>query len=710
MVTLVAVLALSAGIVGVLGNRSEGPPHRVPGDAGVWVVNQDLSQIGRFNAAIDEFDTVLPAQLRRASIIQSGASVLELDTSSRILMAIDPAVSRISGTAEVPRDSRVAIVGTDAAILSGTGQYWTVPIDDLGSFDMNSPPETVLGARAQISSTPAGGLVAVSPEAAEVRVAEPGQSLADAVRSPLRVDPDASVQLVSTAMSWAVLAQNSTMLHTAEGDVDLAGTHLGDLTTAALQMTADVPRAAPTPTTDPGAIYVATSSALVEVDLQDRTVRIRTDGHSGTPARPVVVDGCVYAAWSDGSTWRSCEGGSPTVVTASARAERTGRLAGIPDGMRPVFQVNADRVVLNDPASGVVWAVQSDNEAVSGWTEPDEPTGLTASSGEAPTPEVTTPPPGARTTSPGPSAHTPPSTQEDVPEASPSPAAPSPPLPSPVSAEFDPGTRTVALNWAPFEGAAGYFLENLGPGGTTATVPCGVGSAGPRAPTGGIVIPLGSVTSTVVPGLTPAEMSYGFLIWGYNAVACVPSALVTVDVPVTASPLSITSVQGGMIDSGDDWEFQITGIAPEADHYELQRIENGDPVGGVARVLDDGVIPRTVTGGPFGVTYEYRIRACSNGPGDDGTGCGPWSTQAAPEPSLTLTLDALRYDASLGAWSFGVLPDNGPLRVRLVCGSDSGASGGFTVTDLGCSTDVPVGTDDAYMKVSVNGHSRTFRP
>ncbi|MFB2554195.1 hypothetical protein [Herbiconiux liangxiaofengii] len=736
LVGTAGVLAGCLAVGGLVATEPQPPEHEVAGDAGVWVVNRTLASLGRYDTAVDELNTVVgdDAAGPDTSVVQSGTIVLAVDPRARTVQRVDPAAARAVGSASLPEGAVVTIAGDDAAIVSGDGGFWTVPAGALGSFDPHAPPLVELGARSVVTGTPAGGVLAVSPTLGEVRVAEPGRSLGDAARVPITLDRGVVPQVVGTLTAWAVLSPGSAMLHTSMGDIDLTGV-LGAGDGAVLQATADMPRVAPPATTDPGSVYLSTRSSLVRVDLRTQTVSTLSSGHSGTPVRPVEVDGCVYAAWSDGSMWRSCDG-SPGVVAVSARSGRSGTLVGLERGARPVFQVNADRVVLNDPASGTIWAVQTDNRAVSNWAELIEPPGGTvlAAGGDDPAapsvapegPVQTTGPVAPRPTpSPTPRPVAPVDAPSSPPDdsgaaAQPAPVVVDPPTPTNVSVSVTDapgGSATAALSWSPFGGAVGYFLQSLGPGGTSGAVPCTVGSAGPVAPVGGTVSALGDVSEARVSGLLPAPGAYGFLVWGFNAWGCAASALVTVTVEQPPHPLTITAVDGQMIDSGTDYDYQITGIAPAAGWYELQRLESGSPVGGVARVLGAGVIPRTVTGGPFGELYEYRLRACEGEPSTDAPPvagspadpCGPWSRQLAPEPSVTLAVEQVHYDSAAGAWSF-LLPDNGALRARVVCGSDSGTTGDFAASPVGCSTTVPAAVDDAFLSIAIGGRSRVFRP
>jgi hypothetical protein len=335
------------------------------------------------------------------------------------------------------------------------------------------------------------------------------------------------LQLVATTTSWAALDRSASLLTTPAGPVDLSGFaddgEAGDLV---LEASADVE-----PDLDAGAtvdsVLVATRSSLLEVELETGAVSVLDSGHDGAPVRPVVSGGCIFAAWADGASWQRC-GGDPTTGVA-------GVLRGLAASDRPVFRTNNGRVVLNDAASGRVWAPGSGNRVIDNWPEllsarDDAPEGFPSSTTTIPIAIGPMPPLGRIGWDDGPTRSTdawpavpPPTTAELLeppPEAGSDAAADlpaQPPVPTPVTAILAPETGTVSLSWAPFgeEGdpVRGYFAQSLGPDASTGESPCAVLPSGDaQAPRGGAVVDVGAWTSGSFDGIDSPGSSYDFIV------------------------------------------------------------------------------------------------------------------------------------------------------------------------------------------------------
>ncbi len=98
-------------------------------------------------------------------------------------------------------------------------------------------------------------------------------------------------------------------------------------------------------------VAVATTSALYRVDLGTGQLTALSTGLSGDVAAPVQLDGCIHAAWNNGSAGtyvRNCGGPS------------TGPLGfNLPPNPSLVFRVNYGEIVLNDTANGGVFLVDT---------------------------------------------------------------------------------------------------------------------------------------------------------------------------------------------------------------------------------------------------------------------------------------------------------------------------------------------------------------
>ncbi|MEO7123114.1 MAG: Ig-like domain-containing protein [Lacisediminihabitans sp.] len=108
-------------------------------------------------------------------------------------------------------------------------------------------------------------------------------------------------------------------------------------------------------------VLIADKGGLVSVPLGGGDPRALVTGRNGFAAAPVQINGCTFAAWSDGVAWRQCEGDAKaTTLTLSKMPTAAARLE---------FVASGDKVVLNDPRGGGSWAVQNSGELIDNWAE-----------------------------------------------------------------------------------------------------------------------------------------------------------------------------------------------------------------------------------------------------------------------------------------------------------------------------------------------------
>jgi hypothetical protein len=318
-------------------------------DASVWVANAAETAIGRANTEVLELNSVMPDVGSSVSILQDGATVLVVDRTTSTLGIVDAATSTITDDVPLPPDAPdVFVAGETVVILSGgTGEVWFQPLTALGDFDAEAPPTLSLGAGLTASIDEAGTLLAYSPTAQQVYRMTP--DLSDDVQSAdeLVLPDTAEPSITSVDGRWAVLDSSTGQLYLTDGEValELPG---GAGTSVRLQV----------PSAEGEAVVLADSSGVVSVDLASAEQTVVLSGQSGTPAAPVVVDGCTLAGWSGGNAWRSCATGETILPLESMPATAT-----------PVFQVNGTRVLLNDSRDGGAWAVQADGELINNWAD-----------------------------------------------------------------------------------------------------------------------------------------------------------------------------------------------------------------------------------------------------------------------------------------------------------------------------------------------------
>ncbi|HET8988439.1 MAG TPA: Ig-like domain-containing protein [Humibacillus sp.] len=113
------------------------------------------------------------------------------------------------------------------------------------------------------------------------------------------------------------------------------------------------------PSVDGASVLVASRSGLVEVGLDGSEPAVLLDGRRGSPAAPVVHDGCRHAAWADGTAWRSCPGEQPDPFD----------LDGATGASSLTFLANGHALVLNDRRSGRSWAASVDYGLIDNWDD-----------------------------------------------------------------------------------------------------------------------------------------------------------------------------------------------------------------------------------------------------------------------------------------------------------------------------------------------------
>jgi hypothetical protein len=335
------------------------------GDGTVWVSNSAQQAIGRANPEILELNSVMPEVGENLELTQSGGTVLVTDLDRFTLGIVDPATSTVTDTVPLPPDDpQVLLAGETVAVIArATGEIWFTPLDELADFDAESTPTLNLGADVVASVDADGALFALSRSADEVYRMTPAVS--DDVQSadPLELADDAVPSITSVDGQWAVLDSTAAGLHLAgrEVAVTLPAGAADAAATARLQA----------PSVSGTSVLVADAGGMVAVPLSGAEQTVLVSGQAGTAAAPVVVAGCVFAAWSGGSTWRGCaEGiGSTDAIDGLPAAGETTELTGITADAVLSFRSNNDRVLLNDSLSGNTWAVQSRGEIINNWDD-----------------------------------------------------------------------------------------------------------------------------------------------------------------------------------------------------------------------------------------------------------------------------------------------------------------------------------------------------
>ena len=357
-------------------------------DAAVWVTNESRQSVGRANTAVMELNTVVAAGSSSLDVVQQGTAVLVVDRANSSLDMVDPATATITASVPLPPVAPTVLLGADRAIVTSDGDIWNMPAADITRFDTLSVPSLALGAGTVVSLDDRGLLTAFTPGTGElVRVdtragtvvqsteylatTSPGAPDApDAPAASTGSQPDVvgsptdDYQLSTVGGAWALLNADTGHLFLDGRDIDLADASGGAITDPRLQQTSIVG----------DRVLVAHNAGLISVPLSGGMPVVLASGRNAPAAAPASVGPCAYAAWSDGTAWRGCEGGGRAV---GARASGESALSGISAGARLEFRRNGEGVVLNDAQSGATWAVQRGSELIDNWAElidstPDE--------------------------------------------------------------------------------------------------------------------------------------------------------------------------------------------------------------------------------------------------------------------------------------------------------------------------------------------------
>ncbi len=344
----VAALMVGAAIVWPGLDAQQTPPV----DTSVWALQTgDGRRYARVNTTIGELDTVRSVG-NPSSLAQGGGSAYLFTDSSSRLTKIDEALpanldeqtlraspSTPPGTIDVVTSGDFVAYRTDSgAVFAGrlsTGG--AVQIDPFRDAAADAPQYTAEA----IAIDSRGILFAYSvADAAVLRYDLTSATVRG--RDALPFAPIAAPAITAAGDRWAVV-------DTATGDVWWrdAGAAVRAPTTGTVVV--GEPDAAGT------AVLLADDRSLVRVPADGSPPSVLVGGTGaalGTPARPIVHGGDVYAAWlprgsAGGVLWSSRDGQKALDYAGAA----------LPEQRRPVFTATDGAVILNETQSGWVWTV-----------------------------------------------------------------------------------------------------------------------------------------------------------------------------------------------------------------------------------------------------------------------------------------------------------------------------------------------------------------
>jgi large repetitive protein len=347
------VLGVAVVTFAALAASSHGFPvqHVSLNDGGIWVTNDSLGTIGRFTKPIAQLDGQLAPASNSTSVDvwQDGPVVAAYDATGGRMYAVNvygtsffdagAAISPVTGGGGIALgDTTLAVLATDHTLrttqLSAGGGSLSALTATAKPLAAHLPPNSAVAVGSDDTVWVAGGGQLRSyPEGGAPEISGLPLSASD----PMQVTTVGDVPVVADPTTGTLYLPDSGHTLTLPGSGTSAGFELQQSSAAS-----DV-------------VIVATGQALYSVNLGSGQLTTLSSGHSGTVAAPVQVDGCVHAAWANGSTGsyvRSC--GSPPPATSTTQTFNLDD-----DSPQLVFRVNNGAVVLNDTTDGGVFLVDS---------------------------------------------------------------------------------------------------------------------------------------------------------------------------------------------------------------------------------------------------------------------------------------------------------------------------------------------------------------
>src|SRR5271165_2452377 len=347
------VLGVAVVSFAALAVSSHGFPvqHVSLNDGGIWVTDDSMGTIGRFDKPIAQLDgEITPSSLSTSvDVWQDGPVVAAYDATGGRMYAVNVYGTSFfdAGAVISPAQNGIALGDTTLAVLSSDHSLRATQLSS-GGGSLSGLTAT---ARPLAAHLPADSAIAVG-SGGTVWVAGGGE---------LRGFPEGGRPQVS----GLPLPASDSLQVTTVGNVPV----VADVTSRTLYLPGSGHRVAlPSSDTSTGfqlqqssgasdVVVAATGAALYSVNLSSGQLTTLSTGHSGTVAAPVQVAGCVHAAWANGATGsyvRSC--GSPPPATSARQTFSIDDTTGTP---QLVFRVNNGAVVLNDTTDGNVFLVDT---------------------------------------------------------------------------------------------------------------------------------------------------------------------------------------------------------------------------------------------------------------------------------------------------------------------------------------------------------------
>ena len=309
-------------------------------DGAVWLTSTSTLQVGRYNAQVEELNAGLVASSTAFDVLQDAGDVLVVEAGT--LTVVDPAGVTAAAQVAVPAGAQVSMAGGTVAVMDTEGQAWVRSFDDLPLLQVTADePDADVGAGGVITASVTGDAFAVAGATGEVtRLTPTAGGPAAAEEGPALDGPVESL----TAVGDVPVGLDGDTVRTPGGSSALG------LAQPVLQQ----------PGPSAGTALVAGSTGLVEVALSSGDVAAEHEaGGSGAPAAPVRVGTCAHAAWPTAT--------DNYLELCADAAPRLESLAGVTATDHLVFRVNRQVVALNETVDGRLWLPLEDTEV----REPD---------------------------------------------------------------------------------------------------------------------------------------------------------------------------------------------------------------------------------------------------------------------------------------------------------------------------------------------------
>lgn len=385
--TTVAMIAAGATVATMAFAYDGTPAAEIDlNDGGVWITKQSALLVGHVNPSAAVLDGVARSQVTDYDVQQSGSTVLI--TSPGQVGVLDPVSYTVRSSVAVPPTAQISLGGTTVSVHdTATGDLWVLAASALAGFSSSMPAERTLEPGSVVVVDRTGTVHAASAKSGEIlSIPVSAMGSAGAVQTRSLEGTDANDELAITAVGAepVVLDRTSRTLYAASGPLAELPE---DIAAAALVLQQ--------PSDADAAVRLASPDAVVTVPLDGGDVTERAPATpGGSPAAPVRMAGCTYAAWGGTDAFlRECADDAELIDTT---------IEGVGPDVALTFRVNRQSVLLNDTVNGIAWMLDSALQRIDNWNDLTPPDGESDERGESArdTPEQAQPERGDQNTAP----------------------------------------------------------------------------------------------------------------------------------------------------------------------------------------------------------------------------------------------------------------------------------------------------------------------